>query len=74
MNKPTLERIKSLTATAEQRAEKIRTSKAMAFPATDDTELQQALADQQFCCALAEAWAQLCSEATQRIIELQPPG
>lgn len=74
MKKPSPEHFAALTAKAELRGVALANSKLMAFGTTEDTELQQALLDQQIACAMAEAWAELCSEATDRIVELQPPG
>ncbi len=74
MNEPAPERMKSLLAKAEAKALAIRTSKLMMSSQRVQDELEQALADQIYCCAWAEAWGELCREATDRIIELQPPG
>lgn len=75
MNKPTPKQCESLANEAESRAEVLRTSKLMRFTTvSDNEEFLEALAIQQYCCALAEAWAQLCAEANQQVQELQPPG
>jgi hypothetical protein len=74
MKKPSPKHFESLTKKAEARAVELINSKLMAFGATDDSELEQALVDQQIACAMAEAWGELCSEATDKIIEIQPPG
>lgn len=80
MKKLTQEQCKSLAERATKRANELRESKLMLVAKvemqgeqqTPEEELAEALATQQYCCAYAEAWGELCNEATQRIHQLNP--